>query len=1681
MTSDSGWATSTTDWLGESSESADSKVDNNETLASSDEIDPIQTTDHLRTTFLRYLKTLHPLQSSDLRSKYWQELEHPGVVVKGPLLEGSAPFRSGQSLEDLIQSGILSPSFRDLRSPFLPLDRPLYLHQQRAIQKVVAEHRNTVVATGTGSGKTETFLIPLVNALLREREMGTLVQPGVRALLLYPMNALANDQMKRLRDLLKGVSDITFGRYIGETEHQRAPALERFRKQFPETEPLDNELLSREEMQQRPPHILLTNYAMLEYLLLRPTDSALFDGPTGLHWHFIVLDEAHTYDGATGIEVAMLLRRLRDRVVNSHRGTLQCIATSATLGRGKEDFPLVAQFATQLFDEPFEWIDGDQARQDVIEANQESIEPLKQADMAIFPPEIYSELRAARDGSNALHALRAVASRRGVPADWITQADATVGSENERSAISIWLATLLSHDRNLFRLRRLLSESGPQDLEAAGEVVFGLNGTEQSNRLVDLVSLAAMARLSDVSRSLLPARYHVFVRAMEGAFVCFANHDGHGPRIYLAAREVCSECDKSGRTQTVFELASCNRCGAEYAVGRLEPTMNGLSASSFRFRSYLPAPGEFPTFLLLNREHSRLDEDDEVEAESADRDSPSTADGEAALLCTVCGTLTIGGDGELSCSHVDDRNAGLKVILVNRAAAGTLGLRACISCGARARRDIVSRFLTGQDAPVSVLATHLYEMIPPARQSILRQKPGEGRKLLVFADSRQDAAFFAPYLNRNHQQLLRRRLIVKVLSERFGLEPRLHDLARWLLPEAEKAGVFDPTQSSIERERIVLSWIMAEFAGWDRRNSIEGTGLAAFRPIAAAKPSGAEPPVPPPLLDTPWNLTRDEAVGLLSMLLNIVRQSGVTTYPDGVLATDEIFEPRNRELFIRESGSARQILSWLPMAQTNRRIDLLIRLLERKAAHLSNDERKHLAVTGLQGIWNFLTKSSVWKDQFETEVRANEGSLYRLDYRMWTVSAHSGDGLQGTWYRCDRCGTISAHSVCGVCPTLGCRGSLRVVTPEAPEIRENNYRAVYTTLAPYSMRAEEHTAQWNGERAAEIQQQFMAGELNVLSCSTTFELGVDVGELQAVLLRNVPPTTANYIQRAGRAGRRTDSTAFVVTYAQRRPHDLTFHRDPQKIVAGKVVPPTVSIDNRKIVRRHMHSVALAAFFRNAVERNELRFPVDVGGFFRPEQEEEVQGPVLLADYLAERPTGLASALGRIVPISLHAVLGVLDWKWTGSFVGSGDGVLDRAAELLIQDVNLLNELAQTALSEKRGAVHDRFQMIKTTILRRDLLGFLGNHNVLPKYSFPTDVVELRTSHIPMPTARQVTLTRDLRLALSDYAPGSQVVAGGYLWESRGVLRHYKRAWDTWHYAVCANCLSFLRSRVEVPSVCTVCHQPIDRPLNGMSGTFIVPEFGFVADLATLRRIGETRPPRTYSSRVFFTHGRQEASDPTNLAVDEDEGFEVRSERGVIARYSRQGVLSVVNAGPQGRGFRVCESCGHAESAPLTRERRKVGQSRPKHTNPRTGRECTGFLSHYHLGYSFESDVLALEFPRGMFDRSTALSVLYAVIEGASRALSIQRDDLDGTLYGLGQTNPTLILFDDVPGGAGHVRRVASRIEDVLDEAFKIIKTCSCGEETSCYECLRSYRNQYFHQDLSRGAARKVLMGVCRED
>ena len=1647
-------------------------------------IHPLKTTEKIRDSYINYLKTIKPFQDEGLRAEFARAIESKDMLVKGPLLQIALPYKKDLSIHGLVNEGVLSPRFAKLCSEHLAYDRLLYTHQVKAIRKVV-QGRNLVVSTGTGSGKTEAFLIPILDYLLREEDTGTLSRPGVRALLLYPMNALANDQMKRLRRILQAYPQITFGRYINieETPELKSRADDNFRAMYGDKEPfVANELKSREEMHATPPHLLVTNYAMLEFLLLRPTASPLFDGETGGQWHFIVLDEAHIYDGANATEMAMLLRRVQDRVAGERHGKIQAIATSATLGSGLQDYPKVATFASNLFNKSFVWDENDADAQDVVGAEMLPLNALGET-WGSFEPYVYKELSSIvesnADDASKLNMIRGIVSRSGIPSEIHEQAEINIINKKTLQLQS-YLYHLLKGEANLRKLILTLQDR-PALLHVAAESVFPeLEDAEEV--LISLVSLAVMAKTGVEEMPLLPARYHTFARALEGAFICLNKkaHENGEPTLFLHRQKYCPSCKSR-----IFEIANCTRCGTSYIIGK--PTSGGMldeQPEKFTIETnnqYILQDSEMhaseaairTSYYVFSANLSEED-DDEVVAEGSDEDPGVAFEGlEEVYLCPSCGQIQSQPDlRKCQCEE-----PLLKLFKVDLGKKKTL--RRCLSCSTRSSSSAVYRFLTGQDAPVSVIAGSLYEELPGSKDPELIDLPGQGRKMLNFTDSRQNAAFFAPYVERTHMRSLRRALILKTakrLVDHDG-DVRLPDLIEPLVNAAEELGLLTEEKTPIDKKAKMATWLMLDFIPLDRRISLEGLGLLSFEP--ALPPNWTAPPF---LTSAPLSLNRQESMNLIRFTLDTLRFRGGVNFlmPDQNIYKREEFKPRNRLLYVRmlESVAVQGIFSWMPSeGHFNTRLDYLVRLLSSKG--VSNQEVKSVAKEILENLWGYLTiSSSPWKDTLKVVDIPRIGRVYQVDHLGWRLKPTTDD-LSG-WMICDRCKNIYPMGAGDICMTYFCKGHLEPLAKYKEEISVNLFRRQYQRESIVPLSAQEHTAQWTPDKAAKVQNQFIKGEVNLLSCSTTFELGVDVGELQAVLMRNVPPSNANYIQRAGRAGRRTDSAAYIMTFAQRRSHDLSHYAEPERMVSGKLLPPKTPLTNEKILRRHLHSIVFASFFKwvKAITGKELR---NVGDFFDPE--EGLNGRTLLTSYLALKPEALQQAITNIMPAGMHDILGVREREWVLQLTNAQEtGVLDLAHSDITGELDFLkseedrlgDQYAQTHNHNLPRVINAISATIKT-IRQKELLGFFGSRNVLPKYGFPSDVVELQTSHLgSTPEARDIELSRDLRVAISEFAPGSQVLAAKKLWTSAGLKVRPQNRWQEYFYAICKECGKFHHSIANVPTTCTSCGEPLrgDRK-------FVIPDAGFVASNNVLIP-GEEPPARTYANEVHFAdyaddletkYGRKSEFEPVN-----DLGLPVN------VRYSRFGWMALVNKG-HNQGFKICTTCGYGEVINIIPN--QGGGPWANHKNPITGMACNGQPINRDLGHRYMTDVLEISIVGLRYEHNkinAMQSMLYALLEGASISQGIRRSDIDGTLYyrTWGQT-PSIILFDAVPGGAGHVENIKDHLRDAIFEAYQRVRKCECGEDTSCYNCLRNYNNQRFHDVLQRGYAINLLRQLLGND
>jgi hypothetical protein len=668
----------------------------------------------------------------------------------------------------------------------------------------------------------------------------------------------------------------------------------------------------------------------------------------------------------------------------------------------------------------------------------------------------------------------------------------------------------------------------------------------------------------------------------------------------------------------------------------------------------------------------------------------------------------------------------------------------------------------------------------------------------------------------------------------------------------------------------------------------------------------------------------------------------------------------------------------------------------------------------------------------------------RLNPDWWRLRLILNDD---TIFQCDTCGRLQAISVRGVCQRHRCPGTLKPV--KVSDLEPNHYRFLYEEDLPGSLRVEEHTAQLDKEKAREFQREFRKGNIHVLSCSTTFELGVDLGDLDTIFLRNVPPEAFNYAQRVGRAGRRSGYPGFAITYCRRGPHDLFHFSEPQRMLSGKVRPPVLRLQNEKIITRHVAAMALSRFFRAFPERF-----VTVEKLFK-----DLQHPSGVADFKAflhEHQPELQESLRAIVPSDMLIETGLDNGEWIERIAGEESRFSLAEAEIS-SDYRIVKGLETTAASKGDYDTAKWAKARAKTIAEEDVLSFLSRKAVIPKYGFPVDVVELDTQRTQQnQEAFEVLLQRDLSIAISEFAPTSKLVANKKVWTSYGLKRVAEKEWDYWWYGRCAMHNRFERKPYQMEEQ----PPPFEKCCDRMStARYVDPKFGFVTSRDKPEE-PKRRPARVFTTRPYFAGFKGREGDKIDFGV-------------ISLTTVSPGYMVVLCEGRRGEGFYICSACGAGF------RRRETPHKTPY------GQDCQGTLEQVSLGHEFVTDVLQIQFlpkPDGNMEAVWfAYSLAYALVEGAAEVLEVPSIDLSATVaHGEQYPLPPIILYDNVPGGAGLVARLEGEevLKACLEAARKRVSgNCGCDENTSCYGCLRSYRNQFAHQYLQRGPVIRYLEGL----
>jgi ATP-dependent helicase YprA (DUF1998 family)/very-short-patch-repair endonuclease len=1568
----------------------------------------IESVRHLIEQYRSFIKSSYRLADPRLRKQFEEHVNRAEVLVKGPYVTLARDFAEGQRLHQVLASGCGHPALAQFNWPFG--SSPLYGHQDEAFRAVEAG-RNVIVKTGTGSGKTEAFLLPVLSGILRMKDQGV---QGTKAILLYPMNALANDQLLRLRNLLRDSNTgVTFALYTGDSETVTSAL----------GEPLaGHELTRRDEIRHQPPDLLLTNYKQLEFLLVRKADRSLFTPSL----RYVVLDELHSYRGTLATEIACLLRRLKARC-GLKRGELRAIGTSATVSQDSGGDAALARFATDLFDEPVEPGDiigeryrdmpvpGQPYEPPVVHLSDEDVQGLSQTDEAGLVR--FAEKLCGR------------------------QAPA-LGSTHQK------LHALLDGNRVVSAL--LSTATVPRTLDELADAIcqampsLGHVSREALMRLIEAYLLLGSYG-DDEHPPLLRPKLHTFFHGVYDVGLCM------NPVCRTLATDGSDRCRACG--SAVRPAVLCRTCGQDFVKVRFDPEHPAQTVANDDFLS--DDDTAFITPVLIG-EHADPEGDvngDELEEEEPHPRRRRRTAAEKRLKPQYVDHV-LGRVFDAEPDGAPKENLSIQHVLRGRGST-------CPVCNSRyPRGDVLTLLRTGVASSVSVLATHHLDKVPH-----------DERKLLIFADNRQDAAHQAGYMSDRHRQFALRHAIQAAVGEAGSGGIALQDLPNRVREIFQAIGLIKRNLTRDEE----ASWrrtLEYEIAGEFCRASHQRITLENLALVEVQYEFLDRLVEDPRFVDAcrRASLSQEKGVLLVRAMLDFMRRkravsfdfyqsfldpkktpwSWLTAEPYGLAVAEHergaVFFMLDRPEALR-GGSVSGIKVEPLVKDTERGAAGGIARLVRDKAGLGDtigDEWVRRVVNLLRE-YEMVESPTVLPDSVRRHLRGQRPlQLAKRIVRL--VKADRG-------WRCRKCSIWRPYQTEVCLASTGCSGAGADLQPSTAD-PDNYYVQLYTADRPRRLRALEHTAQIDQDTRAKREQEFKEGKIEALVCSPTLELGVDIGSLSSALLRNAPHTPANYVQRAGRAGRRL-RIGFVTTFCGVGPHDRHCFEDPAWLVRGEFKPPVVRLTNEKIVARHVRSFALE-------ELNE-DFSWLMGDLL-----EDLQNPAVLK---RDRYASLLTALR-----ARHAEIGA---KATDVF-GHKESVTEvvtrfpddfentvarwhEQVKRLHREFHEYARIVSTRESEQKRRARERaYRELTTDREKAFVLSYLAEEGVLPSYQFPTDTFSLDPGVGDTPTLR-----RPAWIALFEFAPGNMVYANGHKLKSiRAFFEGRRRSGPGEHgadqtgrverFCFCEQC-GFAAK--EVVNHCPHCGHRIIRQAE-------------VALIDSFEAEENTQITSAEDSRQRLTFQREEhlmdaAEAQVRLYPYEFVTLEFRTHANLlVTNWGRQS-----RASGHGEQFELCPTCGRHRPHGLTENR--LARWDENHHGI-----CSGEPRSFILGYEFVADVLIFPLAPGIAPQDHEEANAFcrtlgkALVVGAQERLEIEQDEIAYFHHPDGAGGWTLVFYETAPGGAGYLEQLAQHLRGWAHAAHERLFNHDC--ERACYRCLKSARNQFDHAVLNKELVRSAL-------
>ena len=1643
-----------------------------------------------RDSITEYLSTTFALSDPGVGAALGEFLRDPETgIFRGPYLKVRTPYQQA--------SAKWTPPLEWMPQGFRP-----FQHQATAFERLSTRDgaaQPTIVTTGTGSGKTEAFLIPLLDHARRAAARG---ERGIKAIILYPMNALVTDQARRIAKYLHEdpqLSQVTAGVYIGGAGRRRTPS----RNQL-----IDN----RDELRKNPPDILLTNYKMLDLLLLRSGDSPLWDNAAST-LQYLVLDEFHTYDGAQGTDVAMLIRRLGARIGVAEDGRplgrVTPVATSATLGGGPRSSEL-RQFAETVFGTQFA------AESLVSETSLTAADVVPHVDFSLDIPAVEAILAAPTPDAAVVGSweplARAVlqsAAEPGAHAADIDYADpVAIGNALRTHFLTRAVIDALSGEP-------LTPADAVTSITQAGVLPWGVHNSSEpedvQQALLKFLALMSVARIRDAHggvRPMLNVQVQLWVRELtrmlrqvgpEPIFDWW--HDGPPTDGTFLPAVHCRVCGHSGWMSSTTEL------GDSFAH----------DPQTIWRDSARPATRHKTRVMLL--------------ADAGDQ-GVRFLDPETLELVPTPNERTI------AVHSTPDETAAHE--------------QACPSCGARN----AIRFLG------SSVATLLSVGLTSEFGS---QFLADGeKKTLVFTDSVQDAAHRAAFIEgRAFQFNFRSALLAATHGERTSLQTTTERL----FSETAAAQLYSITPPDfVRRTGVDGDWLDHDPDGWlrhllDVRVAFQahleaGLNARIGRTLELTGALAVDIDID---LDHFSTLARDIHQNLPQLSLNLGRgpaeqlsldvpdkaweqlsldsNAGVGPRYDiwllGLLENLRITGGIHHQWlarYLRDEGKRWSIwggsAEGMPKFPAGRRApgffttgaagdtDFLA-LNPRGESRLTDWTRRCLGVTApearalLSGVVEVLAG-----DDGPLERRSGEkgSKIYGLTAERIILDPSGIERLQ-----CPLCHHVQPAASNRAtlwkgapCPRMRCSGTLETVDIEPA----NFYRSMYQSGRIRRIVSEEHTGLLDRDEREELEARFKAGgspsDPNILACTPTLELGIDIGDLSTVALASLPRSTASYLQRIGRAGRSTGN-AFILAAVPSSPRDLYYFAQPAHLLAGEVLPPGAYLNATELLHRQFFAFTLdraAAGWLGVLPMMPAKLGAALGGGM-----EDGAWLRAVVDAAATRAEPLSREFlalfgDKLVPETQQSVQ-----------VFAATGLRDEAARVALNwqtDTDeirkRLNELAATVAElDKHGHLDETQKEDRKRCMgesralgdqlrergRQETLTGLSGVGLLPNYNLLDDSTTLdvhlwwtaNEDQSPEPQALDLTYERSSSTALTELAPGAFFYASGKRVEvdAIDVGPPSQPLWS--RTRLCPSC-GWGTTNADAPLIaCPRCHSPAVTDSGSVHKVLPLQKVSAVHRLDDVL-VDEDADDRT---RTFFTK-------VTGVDIDAANIVDAWKLKGKVfgAEYARSAVIRSLNVGlgdtpgsettiagetVSAAGFTTCSHCGVVAK----RATEKDGTRHRGYCATRRG--TAEKWERLLLSHELRTQAVRLLLPVSLLHFETTMTSFKGALllglrrdfGGDPQHLAIVASSMsDGT----GSVRRFLVLHDTVPGGTGYLDRFGQpeRLREILTLARDVLVSCPCRLEgrAACHRCLYGVLSSREMARASRESALALLDGFLGE-